>query len=507
MAINEVAVIGAGGVAGLATIYELLHTNADGSSSVGKGKSTEPFFTKIVGFEQKSSIGGTWNVEDYQPDPELPSEEVLQTGEYDNVRVIKPPHKLLPSSVDLSKTSVSDQIETSKDESYLQWAKSGIYPRLYTNVPESYMRYSTTDKNDECPTGLDPFITHQQLHKRMADFSQDHSLKEHIRFNTEVYNVKKEGEKWILTLRRHTDTHDYWYQEKFDGVILAQGSFAIPYIPRFKGLSEFNKLHPGVVLHSKAYRDPEQFKGKKVVIVGGNISAIDIGQYLAPLAKEVIVSRDLSREPYLPYMARCINSFLNKPLIKEFLPYSNKIRLIDGTLLSNVDHVILCTGYHIELPFLEPGILNYTVPENANAPNSNSRIKGLYQHIFNIEDPSLAFVGKLIVQTLFRNMESQAAAIVGIWSGAKTLPSKEDQYEWEQERLAETEEHLFHKYDIYKVKDVYFDKVRPFHTINRPDPLNDNLLDELKTYENSLVKFEELFNDFREGRIDALHKF
>jgi hypothetical protein len=104
-------------------------------------------------------------------------------------------------------------------------------------------------------------------------------------------------------------------------------------------------------------------------------------------------------------------------------------------------------------------------------------------------------------------MESQAAAIVGIWSGAKTLPSKEDQYEWEQERLAETEEHLFHKYDIYKVKDVYFDKVRPFHTINRPDPLNDNLLDELKTYENSLVKFEELFNDFREGRIDALHKF
>jgi hypothetical protein len=37
--------------------------------------------------------------------------------------------------------------------------------------------------------------------------------------------------------------------------------------------------------------------------------------------------------------------------------------------------------------------------------------------------------------------------------------------------------------------------------------LNDNLLDELKTYENSLVKFEELFNDFREGRIDALHKF
>lgn len=504
MEIKEVAVIGAGGVAGLASIRELLSTNIDGSSSIGLGEFGTPFFTKVVGFEQKLDIGGTWNVEDYIPDPNLPSQEILDTEQYDNVSIIKGQHKYAPS--ELTQSSADNQVKTLKDGSYIKWSKTGIYPRLYTNVPESYMRYSTSEKNGTPPVEIDPFITHEQLQKRLIDYSDENDLKKYIRFNTEVYRVTKEGSKWILTLRRYTDTYDYWYQEKFDGVILAQGSFSIPYIPNIPGLSQYNKLYPGVILHSKSYRDPKCYRDKNVIIVGGNISAIDIGQYLDPIAN-VLISRDLSRDPYLPYMSRCINSLTNIPLIKEFLPYSKKIRLTDGTVLSGIDHVILCTGYHVEIPFLEKGILNYSIPNNSKVPTSNSRIKSLYQHVFNIEDPSIAFVGKLVVQTLFRTMETQAAAIAGVWSGIKKLPSKAEQYEWEEKRLAQSDENLFHKYDIYTIKSEYFDKMKEFHPLNRPDPLNDNLLNDLNTYEHSLITFERLFNEFREGKLDIYHHF
>nr|QFR37234.1 flavin-containing monooxygenase [Cyberlindnera americana] len=510
--IREVAVIGAGGVAGLASVYELLHTTSDGYSTVGGSEfPVDPYFTKIVGFEQKDDVGGTWYTEDFARDPDLPSQEILDTQRYDNVRVMRSPNDNLPSPEELSKSSIETPIITEIDPKYVNWSKSAIWPRLYTNVPESYMRYSTTKRNDVSPEGLSPFITHEQLRKRMTSFAQTNELKSRIRFNTEVYRVRKDhaSQKWIITLRYHDKAtkKDHWYEESFDGIILAQGSFSIPFIPVIKGLSEYSKQYPGSILHAKSYREPLEFKDKRVVVVGGNISAIDLGQYIHPVAKEVIVSRNLAREPYLPYMARCINSFKNVEMIEEFLPETKQLRLTNGEILDNVDSVILCTGYHIELPFLDEGILDYSIPPNCTVPTSNSRIEGLYQHVFNIRDPSIVFVGKLIVQALFRNMEAGAAAVAGVWSGASQLPTIDQMYDWEIDRLCKVEEHLFHKYNIYTTKEEFYDQMKQFYPKNRPDPLCDGLLDSMDPYVFSLETFEKLFNEFRTGKLPVNKNF
>jgi cation diffusion facilitator CzcD-associated flavoprotein CzcO len=498
---KDIAVIGAGGVAGLACLHELLNTDKDGNCTIKEGKLPKECLFNVVGFEQKSEIGGTWFSNGFKRDPPMPSQEILDTECYDDVRTIRPTNRNCPAW-NLESATFEKPIRTEIDPNYINWSNTALWPKLYTNSPESYMKYSTLAIDDQSPEGYNPFITHEQLRKRMLDFAQHENIQSKIRFNTEVYNVKKQDSKWILTLRVVGDNHDSWYQQAFDAIMLAQGSFGIPYIPYFKGLSQYVALHPGAVLHSKAYRDPQEFKDKRVVIIGGNISAIDLGQYLEPWCKEVIISRDLSREPYLPFMARCINAFKNVELLEEFIPETKELKLTNGQSLSDVDHVIIATGYHIELPFLEEGILQYSIPSNGRFPSSNSRIKGLYQHVFNIEDPSIVFVGKLVVQTCFRNMESQAAAVVGIWSGMKQLPSKQEQYKWEQERLSKVQEHLFHKYDIYTLRKDFFDPMSQFYLDERPDPLYDHLLESMDEYEFSLETFEKLFNEYRTGERD-----
>ncbi|CCH43936.1 Flavin-containing monooxygenase [Wickerhamomyces ciferrii] len=507
MAFKEIAVIGAGGIAGLASIFELLHVDNNGTSTIGKGRAQDPAFTKIVGFEQKGDVGGVWNVEGYKTDSELSSQDILDTEHYNDVNTLRPKHKLQPSFDKLINTSVDNWVETEKDESYLQWKGSAVYPRLYTNTPEFSLRYSTMEKANDRVKDLDPFLTHQALHQRLQTFADQNDLKQNIRFNSEVVKADKIDGKWRLLIRVEKDAKDYWYTEFFDAVIVSQGFFSVPFIPLIKGLSEYNKRYPGAILHSKSYRDPQRFKDKKVVILGGNISTIDIGQYLAPVAKEVIISRNTSKSAPAPWMDRCVQSFPNVSRIKEFLPDTKEIVLQSGHRLQNVDNVILATGYHVKSPIFDDDVLEYSIPSGQDSATSRSRARNNYLHTFNIEDPSIAFVGRLVVQAACRNAEAEAAAIAGVWSGYSKLPSKEEQYEWELQKIISAGgEEYFHWEDFYTVKETFYDVIKQYYPKDRPDPIG-NELDDFKDYEYSLNSFERLFNDFKNGKIEVDHEF
>lgn len=68
--------------------------------------------------------------------------------------------------------------------------------------------------------------------------------------------------EWVVTLRREEGDSDYWWEERFDAVVVASGHFNVPWIPPVEGLDEFERTRPGSVLHSKMYRGREAFKGK-----------------------------------------------------------------------------------------------------------------------------------------------------------------------------------------------------------------------------------------------------
>lgn len=71
------------------------------------------------------------------------------------------------------------------------------------------------------------------------------------------------------------------------GVVAASGSFANPYCPPLDGLAGF----AGEVSHVAGYRNPHAYAGKRVVIIGGGNSAVQIGYELARTCSVTLASR------------------------------------------------------------------------------------------------------------------------------------------------------------------------------------------------------------------------
>lgn len=70
-------------------------------------------------------------------------------------------------------------------------------------------------------------------------------------------------------------------------LIAATGSFARPQRPRFPGQEAFR----GKILHAAEYRNPDSFRGKRVVVVGAGDSAVQIAHELAGVAETTLATR------------------------------------------------------------------------------------------------------------------------------------------------------------------------------------------------------------------------
>jgi thioredoxin reductase len=72
-----------------------------------------------------------------------------------------------------------------------------------------------------------------------------------------------------------------------DGIINATGTWEKPYIPDYPGAGLFG----GRQLHTRDYRTAEEFRGKRVVIVGGGISAIQLLDEISRVTTTTWVTR------------------------------------------------------------------------------------------------------------------------------------------------------------------------------------------------------------------------
>jgi putative flavoprotein involved in K+ transport len=70
-------------------------------------------------------------------------------------------------------------------------------------------------------------------------------------------------------------------------LIVATGPFNTPYVPEISGHEEFQ----GRVLHSYNYTEPSSFADERVVVVGANNSAVQIGVELAQVADVSLATR------------------------------------------------------------------------------------------------------------------------------------------------------------------------------------------------------------------------
>ena len=105
------------------------------------------------------------------------------------------------------------------------------------------------------------------------------------------------------------------------------------------------------------------------------------------------------------------------------------IHLKSGQKLCGIDAVIICTGYHITLPFLSEYHEDATPAEKANETilvTDGTQVHNLHKDIFYIPDPTLAFVGVPYYTATFTLFEFQAIVVANVFAGIAELPSNSD---------------------------------------------------------------------------------
>lgn len=108
---------------------------------------------------------------------------------------------------------------------------------------------------------------HRALREYFQEFADHFGLTSRFRFRTQVTSLEPHDGGWNLTSVAEDGSEETrWYA----GVILANGTLAEPNAPDFPG--EFT----GELLHTSAYKQPDQLRGKRVLLIGAGNSGCDI---------------------------------------------------------------------------------------------------------------------------------------------------------------------------------------------------------------------------------------
>ncbi len=125
------------------------------------------------------------------------------------------------------------------------------------------------------------YPSHRQLLQYFNQYADHFGVKDFIRFNTCVADVKQEeNQQWTVAYRDASGDHKEW----FDYVLVANGHHWDPIQPTYPG--HFS----GNILHAHEYKKALPFKNQRVLVVGGGNSACDIAVEVARIATKTCIS-------------------------------------------------------------------------------------------------------------------------------------------------------------------------------------------------------------------------
>lgn len=96
-------------------------------------------------------------------------------------------------------------------------------------------------------------------------------------------------------------------------------------------------LFAGTIIHSHDFREPDRYKGRRVLVVGAGPSGMDIGIDVGEVSKALIHSHHSK----VGFRTKFPEHFVKKPDVKEF--NETGVTFVDGSY-EEIDDVILCTG-------------------------------------------------------------------------------------------------------------------------------------------------------------------
>lgn len=341
---------------------------------------------------------------------------------------------------------------------------SNAYRTLHINTSRNVTRFHDLDFDD----GVQPFPDHFDMHRYLVKYAGHFGVDKLIRFKTPVRRIapasdpaKGEAPRWTV----ETDGG----VESFDAVLCAAGHLSKPrHVPMFEyGFG-------GEYLHSFYYRQPEDYVGKRICVIGVGNSACDIASDVCVTSKRtVLVARstpiilpklmfgrpfteitrkiqrpwipaavrrrltrflayvahgDLTKLGFRPPSAERLHVTSNGTIVND-IAYSRvdlkqDIQRIDGKVIhfndgssDEFDTLIAATGYKCDLPFLADGLVT-------GDPEQNQL--DLYKRIVPPEWPGLYMIGFFNTDTALNMVfEHQARWVRDIIAGKVQLPSPE----------------------------------------------------------------------------------
>ncbi|MFW0794049.1 NAD(P)-binding domain-containing protein [Gordonia sp. CPCC 205515] len=150
------------------------------------------------------------------------------------------------------------------------------FDNLMLTISMKLMAYS-----DHPFTGGRMFVSRQQYYGYLREYAERFRLRDHIRFGSEVTDVRRRGRTWTVTVRRDgIET-----TEEFGAVAICSGPFKTPNMD-IPELADFS----GEIVHSAHYRNNERFRGKRVLVVGLAESGADIVREIGDVAEACTLS-------------------------------------------------------------------------------------------------------------------------------------------------------------------------------------------------------------------------
>ncbi|HEX4833072.1 MAG TPA: NAD(P)/FAD-dependent oxidoreductase [Trebonia sp.] len=175
------------------------------------------------------------------------------------------------------------------------WSRTRRYPGLTTQSPKA--QYSLSDfpmprEYPEWPAG-------SQVQAYLAAYASHFGLDPVLHLSTEVTSaVPVNGGGWAITTAGGTD--------QVDKLVVANGIFCEPAVPRYPGVAEFTAAG-GQVLAGTELHDAELARGKRVLVVGYGKSACDVTVPVSQVAASTsVIARHL-----LWKVPRRVGGFLN----------------------------------------------------------------------------------------------------------------------------------------------------------------------------------------------------
>ncbi|MFD7450313.1 flavin-containing monooxygenase [Kitasatospora sp. NPDC059827] len=153
------------------------------------------------------------------------------------------------------------------------------YPGCRTDVASHLYNYSFAPRHD----WPDHFCRQDTVLEYLRDFAKTSGVAEHIRFGTEVTELRwaDEESRWYVTVAGPDGTA----VERHHAVVSAVGQLNRPRLPDLPGRESF----AGPAFHSAAWDHSVDLAGKRVAVVGTGASAYQLVPELAGTAAEVLV--------------------------------------------------------------------------------------------------------------------------------------------------------------------------------------------------------------------------